>query len=640
MKKGILSALLVVALIVSAEAVQKVAPKITPVPAKGAKAVPSEINYQGYLASATDTVGITATLDMVFRIFDAEIGGALLWEQPPVPVNVDKGIFNVLLGTFSPIPPFIFDGTPRWLETQVGPDLLAPRKKIVSVAYAMHADFADIANWATNANHANYADTAAYASGGGAAGYADSAGHLVGPDVIQANTTGAVIYVQNTNANGTGIAIDVSGSTLGSDIALLITNAPDTAIYLDNGGYYGLVVGTIGNNAIKINNVAYDDAIRIIKAGGDGIQIDTAVGNGVNIVKAGGVGVEVQNSGTVGMRVDTSGAGSAGMWVVKSGGQGFGVWDAGASGVYVNNADENGVYVNNADSNGVRINNTGGHGIKIGYAQKCGVFIDSSGSDWDGIWVSKAGYNGLTVQNAVHNGLSVGSAGYNGVNVDAAEHVGVLAHGTNWGAAFYNNGASYPTLYLRNEHGATSADHLADFYAGTGTLRFYFRGDGNAYADAGWNTFKSGGKGNVEPYHSMETRDKEIVSSGSAKLSNGATTVNLDPKIAEFVSNNVDLKITVTPKGNWSGLYIASRSADNFVVKSGAGDQNVEFDWMVIAREKGYEQRVELSTAEVEQITSPSHTEPNKIEKQEPTHQPTIRTSKATHQENGTTLGF
>ena len=44
------------------------------------------------------------------------------------------------------------------------------------------------------------------------------------------------------------------------------------------------------------------------------------------------------------------------------------------------------------------------------------------------------------------------------------------------------------------------------------------------------------------------------------------------------------------PKGDCKGLYIASETAEGFVVRElGGGSSNVNFDYRIVARRKGYE---------------------------------------------------
>ncbi len=150
--------------------------KVKSVDVKQSKGTLQEINYQGWLGDASDTNEVTDVLDMNFRLYDAETEGALLWSETQSAVNIDKGIFNVLLGSTTPIPSNIFTGDPLWLETQVENDTLTPRKKLVSVGYAIkskeaeHSIHSDTANYAFAANvlidSVIYADTAGYASSG------------------------------------------------------------------------------------------------------------------------------------------------------------------------------------------------------------------------------------------------------------------------------------------------------------------------------------------------------------------------------------------------------------------------------------------------------------------------------------------
>lgn len=119
----------------------------------------AEITYQSWLGAASDTTGITDVVDILFRLYDAETGGDLLWSESQAGGVVDRGIFNVILGSVTSIPANIFTGDPLWLETQVETDTLSPRKKLVSVGYAIKAEKADTADYALSANM-NYVDSA------------------------------------------------------------------------------------------------------------------------------------------------------------------------------------------------------------------------------------------------------------------------------------------------------------------------------------------------------------------------------------------------------------------------------------------------------------------------------------------------
>jgi hypothetical protein len=111
--------------------------------------VPQIINYQGKLTTSSGAP-VNDTLQMVFTIY-ADLGGATsLWTETQGAV-VEKGVFNVLLGSVSSIPYSVFDGSIRYLGVKVGGDPeIFPRKPIVSVAYAYKSLEADTADYARN----------------------------------------------------------------------------------------------------------------------------------------------------------------------------------------------------------------------------------------------------------------------------------------------------------------------------------------------------------------------------------------------------------------------------------------------------------------------------------------------------------
>jgi hypothetical protein len=132
------------------------------------KAVPGQLNYQGFLVNADDSSAVTATLEMTFRLYDSETEGTELWSETHSAVEVGNGLFQVLLGSMTSFPSNLFDGPSLWLQTQVGSEILAPRKPLASVAYSQRSETAaqaSTANWATEAQHAVHADTADYCPG-------------------------------------------------------------------------------------------------------------------------------------------------------------------------------------------------------------------------------------------------------------------------------------------------------------------------------------------------------------------------------------------------------------------------------------------------------------------------------------------
>jgi hypothetical protein len=100
------------------------------------RSVPAQLNYQGYLVDSSDSSAVTGTLEMTFKLFGAETDGTELWSETHTAVTVSNGTFQVFLGGLTSFPEGLFDGSELWLQTQVGTEILSPRKPLVSVAYS------------------------------------------------------------------------------------------------------------------------------------------------------------------------------------------------------------------------------------------------------------------------------------------------------------------------------------------------------------------------------------------------------------------------------------------------------------------------------------------------------------------------
>ena len=109
-------------------------------------AVPEMINYQGVLRDAMGTP-LDTTVNMTFTIYDAATNGTILWTETQGFITTIGGLFTVLLGSGTPIPPEVFEETDRWLGVAVGADPeMTPRQRIASSAYAYRSRYADDAD--------------------------------------------------------------------------------------------------------------------------------------------------------------------------------------------------------------------------------------------------------------------------------------------------------------------------------------------------------------------------------------------------------------------------------------------------------------------------------------------------------------
>lgn len=103
----------------------------------------STIAYQGRLADSSGNP-LTDTLNMSFRLYNAASGGAPLWTEQWTGSNgvqVSDGLFNVMLGSLTPIPASVITGNSSlFLGITVGTDdEMTPRVQLGSVPYAVQA---------------------------------------------------------------------------------------------------------------------------------------------------------------------------------------------------------------------------------------------------------------------------------------------------------------------------------------------------------------------------------------------------------------------------------------------------------------------------------------------------------------------
>jgi hypothetical protein len=200
-----------------------------------AQSVPHLINYQGRL---TDDTGmpIDGTREMRFRILDADtLSASVLWSETHSSVQVDQGIYHVLLGSVNPIPPSAMSQADIFLEVRVAGEILRPRSQITSVPFAHKA--ASVPD--SSITSAMIAD-----------------GTITGSDIDSQTITNANIAdgtITSTQIqDGTITGLDVGDTTLtGSDIKddslgadqiqdIYVLNTGDTvsgALQVDGGAY-------------------------------------------------------------------------------------------------------------------------------------------------------------------------------------------------------------------------------------------------------------------------------------------------------------------------------------------------------------------------------------------------------------------
>ncbi len=104
--------------------------------------LPAIIPYQGTLTNAAGQP-INGNTSLTFRLYAAPSGGSALWTEARTGANVvpvSNGLFNVNLGSLTPIPSAVWKNNPLYLGIQVNSDPeMAPREQLGAVPYAMMA---------------------------------------------------------------------------------------------------------------------------------------------------------------------------------------------------------------------------------------------------------------------------------------------------------------------------------------------------------------------------------------------------------------------------------------------------------------------------------------------------------------------
>jgi hypothetical protein len=229
-------------------------------------------------------------------------------------------------------------------------------------------------------------------------------------------------------------------------------------------------------------------------------------------------------------------------------------------GIKVEDAWHDGVNVVKAHR-GLNVGRAYGRGVNVGFAHDDGVYVDSA--DMNGMDIDHVGDDGIQIFRAGKDGLVIYNAAEEGI--DAIGNRGNLLRTNNpdfYGLYVYSYGAlpSNPGLYV-----------AGTFYA-TGTKSSVVRTS----------------RGH-EALYAMESPEVEFVASGTAQLSNGECYVTFDRLFREATSREIPLRIILTPKDTWTGLYVTEKSYQGFQVRAVGGAMNAEFDWLAIGRRKGYE---------------------------------------------------
>jgi hypothetical protein len=378
-------------------------------------AVPQLINYQGRL---TNGVGapLDTTVTLLFTVCSDSLGVTSLWSEIHPGVVIKDGLFQVLLGSVTPLSESVFNGSKRWLGVQlqggIAPTALIP---IVSVAYAYRAAKSDTAGYAL------------FGSSSSGGGWTD--------DGVAVRLTTITDNVGiGTSSPGSRLEVRNSGST---GLACLIRNDnqanSEQALWVETSGNGAAVFGSspfkYGLHGMSANSYGvYGTGSR----GVYGFHIDS---RHYGYLGSGSYGVYGKDS-TTGVW-GAIGGGNAGVVGVGQGSSQVGIFgENGGAGVGIRGSsiDSSGVYGSSANKYGV--SGTGSKGVfglhlgtnHYGYlgSSNYGVFgKDSTTGVWGAIGGGNAGVYGEGNNTSTFGLFGYNSGGGIGIRGSSIDSTGV-----------------------------------------------------------------------------------------------------------------------------------------------------------------------------------------------------------------------
>jgi hypothetical protein len=550
---------------------------------------PTLVNYQGVLRDALDKPR-TGTFDMVFRFYDAlTAGNEILVDTHSGgggnPVIVTGGLFNVQLGggtvtdgsgsgTYASLADVFRDYGAAYLQITVGGEVLSPRVRIQSAAYALNSSslqgkpasgFVDTTGSSqTKAGHlivGNGIETSV------ASGYALIADGAQTGGLFSAG--GAIAYLADTGFINTGIR--AQGNVAGGWFK---NGATNEEAWLGYNGYGVQAHGSQGGGYFYNSGTDYAYAA----TPGYGLYA-SGVTYGVAAFSP-GIGGTFQNYlATASLATGSTGVSStgapAGRFFASSGGNGsidLGSGDFGAL----------------------------GYGR---YPGAGGYFADSSlsGKSWigfgdEGIY-GIGSYAGGFFTRSFHDVRSyLGSFDYFG------NPIGVYG--------FSNESGAYPSFFR---------DDISGSYAWVGSPASKVVGNGSVNFIQNHPT----DPGKAIVYAAPEGDEVAVYTRGTARLVDGEAHVTLGETFKWVTNPDLGLTAHLTPRDEPVVLAVASVSPGELVVRGPAGS-NAEFDYMVWGLRIGFESRAVVQVKRAD-APIPSH----RVEEDEYAKAPELRSYNA-----------
>lgn len=517
---------------------------------------PELINYQGVLRDASTGKPLDGDYYMVFRLYDLPDPGTgeLLFEDAHTWINeveVEQGLFNVRLGEhhnggiYSSLAEMFANEPLVYLEIEISApggsgEKLAPRTQIVSAGYALNA---------MKAQTTQSAETCATASDAEMLGgqlpnyYLNTSGN---PQTKSSAAT-SVTLVHDFFGDDDKYGLSAKGETAGALFQLEQDPSVKALLgWMNNSGErYGMgAAGTTAGALIK-------DA--------------DANDSGESRIGFGDTGIDAKGDAQAGLFQCTSGDGFARVGYSNRG-------------IDASGSEDGGVFRNGSSL------------ARLAYE-------GDTTRDRFGIWAKSEEVPGYFT-NTSSDATAEAYLAYHDHDAEFERGIGIQAGGDLKGAYFYEIDATGEASIASGNTGIIAAGDSSGGYfedSDSGTYTRVASGSYKLESNGSSSSFIQNhpvDKGLTIVYAAPEGDEVATYTRGVAQLENGEARVELGETFQYVTNPDIGLTGHLTPRGDCNGLYIASLTTREVVVrelKGGATD--VVFDYQVWGLRIGFEDR-------------------------------------------------
>ncbi len=597
--------------------------------------VPHEISYQGRITDAGGPVA-DGNYPIVFSLYDVDAGGAAIWTETHPSVEVNDGLYNVMLGSITPFPGGVDFSQQYWLEVEFDGSVLGPRYQLGASPYALNIASLDASDgeilkyngaagkWEPGTDETGSGGTGGVGGSGtdnylprwnGTTDLENSSLYQKDGGNLGIGTTDPSARLDIVNAPGTGLRIDSAGYdgiyVANADTAGIRIDCPKgdpaTAIDIINGqviskwspagwGHYSFEIWNI------MGSSWYSDWIGVGDANGMFVSVASDTPNCSNTAISAGASSSAGANCNIGIKAYASGADSnyaiyAGEgWAYFADRVGIGTKNP-ASMLEIKNAVVTGLIIDTASVDGIFMRNLGNDGIVIDQASDDGIEIKNSGSC--GLYAHDVDHNGVYVSNAGHHGIEVDAAGWAGIYISepAANGIDINASSTTpSGIRVFSHSGTYPDTGIV----VNDCAHWEGYFRGA-----IYANNASAGIKAFLIDHPSDPKNKLLRHYCVESPEALVTYRGTAKLeSSGKVEVQMPTYFKDLADEN-DVTVTLTPIGQTPFLASYVWDSDRAVVEI-YGDPNRDVSYQVSAERDDPVKR--LLEQPVEELKGPGAT--------------------------------